>query len=692
MNSRWKSTIESLPDVVKYLMVLGVIIFISSLFPNHAKFKYEFEKNKPWAYDDFYAPFDFAIKKSEDEINKERELAKKEVPPIYEKNTEVVKNISKRLEEKFSRELANQPGAFPDVRQNSAPYLSYASRFLTRIYDRGVIELDPQHQQEGEDFVISILTGNTTQQHTLENLYTAGSARQIFTDSLPYSRLGEPDFLLFAVDDLIVPNLLYNDTLTLRFLDQVIQEKSSFHGVVAKDELIVPRGGVVTEEIYQKLDSYRQKYSDTHGADKSSIGVFIGYFLLTSLIIGTFLLYQQLFFPTIFSSFSKLIFILLWLVVYSYLVKVVESTDILSSYLIPFCIAPIVIKTFYNERLALFTHVVIVLIASFLSSLGYEFTFLQILAGIVVILAKVDTTDWTRFFYALVLIFFTYALAYLGLSLIKEGTLSSIDWSVYKWLFMSIFLTLLANPLIPLLERFFGFTSKISLVEMSDMNRPLLRDLALKAPGTMQHSLQVANLSEEAARKIGADPLLVKVAALYHDVGKTANPEFFIENQSGKNPHDEISFLDSAKIIIGHVTEGLQMAKKARLPSVLTDFIRTHHGTTRVEYFYRNFVKENPDREFDETLFCYPGPKPRTKEETILMLADSIEAACKSLSNPTEKELTDFIDKIIAGKVTMGQLEDSTMSFKELEACTEVFKSVMKSIYHVRIEYPDEKK
>ncbi len=261
---------------------------------------------------------------------------------------------------------------------------------------------------------------------------------------------------------------------------------------------------------------------------------------------------------------------------------------------------------------------------------------------------------------------------------------------MYTWFFLSVFLTLLAYPLIPLLERLFGFTSSITLVELSDMNRPLLRELAMKAPGTLQHSLQVANLAEAAARQIDANPLLVKVAALYHDVGKTLNPVYFIENQGARNPHEGISNLESAKIIIGHVTEGVKMARKYGLPKVLIDFIRTHHGTTLVEYFFRKHLKEHPEEQVDADQFRYPGPRPSTVEETILMLADSIEAACKSIKDPTEQDIDEQVDKIVAGKISKGQLEQSTMTFQELEECKKVFKKTMKSIHHVRIEYPEE--
>jgi putative nucleotidyltransferase with HDIG domain len=587
--------------------------------------------------------------------------------------------------------MVEQSGQFADVRLNPTKYRQYGMYFLQRLYKRGIIRLQESHNEKAEDFVVNVVSGNSTRQKTLEYMLTEKAAQEMLRDSLPYSRLREPEFLFPLLEDGIAPNVFFNADLTAKERERILNNVATSQGMVRKGELIVPKDGIVTASIYQKLISFKKQYEEEVTADKSDLGVFAGYFILTSLIIGVFIFYLRLFALEIFSRFNKLLFILMWLVVYSYLVFVVEKADILSAYLIPFCIVPIVIKTFYNARLALFTHIVVVLIASFLSSLGYEFTFLQILAGIVVLLSDVDTRDWSRFFSSMLYIFFTYALAYFGLSLIEEGKVSTIDWTVYTWIFLNVFLTLLAYPLIPLLERLFGFTSSISLVELSDMNRPLLRELAIKAPGTLQHSLQVANLSEVAARRIGADPLLVKVAALYHDIGKTKQPSFFIENQSGKNPHEGLSYLESAKIIIGHVAEGVKMARKHRLPPVLTKFIETHHGTTRTEYFYRSYMKENPDTAVDESLFRYPGPRPRTKEETILMMADSIEAACKSLKNPTGEELNNFIDKIIEGKITHGQFENSTMSFQELEQCKQEFKSIMRSIYHVRIEYPDDK-
>lgn len=689
-----KTAIERLPSIFRYLMVLGVVIFISFLFPNNLKFKYKFERGRTWQYEDLEAPFDFAIKKTDEEIQAGLDDLDQDFAPYYNLDTSLISNKKKNFESAFKDQLqsVSEDTQFPDVKRQPEKYLNYGYQMLDKIYDEGVIELSGEHSEKGKDFVINVLSGNKTHKQTLENFKTVDQAKSILSDDLPYSNLSEPDFLLPILDDLISPNLQYDSALTTKLRNDLLAAVPKTRGMVNKGEIIINSNSVVTDDSYQKLISLREQYEKQLTESKPRQWIFLGYFLLTSLIIGVFMLYLRFHSLDVYKSSTKILFIFLWVALYSYLVYLVENISILSAYIIPFCIVPIVIKTFFNARLALFTHIVVVLIASFLSSLGYEFTFLQILAGIIVLLTNVDTREWTRFFYSMLFIFLTYALSFLGLSLIQEGDIATIDLTVYSWIFLNVLFTLLAIPLVPLLERFFGFTSAITLVELSDMNRPLLRDLSLKAPGTWQHSLQVANLSEAAARKIGANHLLVKVAALYHDIGKMLNPEYFIENQSGRNPHNDISDLESAKMIISHVTEGEKMAKKARLPKLLIDFIRTHHGTTRVEYFFRNFIKDHPDMKVDESDFRYPGPRPRTKEETILMIADSIEAACKSLKNPTEQELNDLINKIIGGKITHGQLEESEMTFEELELCRQVFKTVMKSVHHVRIEYPDEKK
>lgn len=694
MNQTWKTAVERLPNMMKYLVVLAVIVFISFLFPDHVQFQYQFEQGQTWHYDDLVAPFDFAIKKPESEIAAERARLEETFSPYYELDQQVAATQADSFDAAFNRQLAKvgQDSQFQDVVQRPDAYRRFGRNFLANVYRRGIIRLSQGQQTDSQDVVINILEGGTTREQNVHSLLTEEEARQQLSDTLFSSGLPEPEFLYPVLEQHLVPNITYDDTLTQGFKQDLIAGLTTSRGMVRKGELIIPRDGLITESAYQKLVSLKEQYEEELLASKSRLSVFVGHFLLISMIIGVFLLYLARTAKVVFNRLSNIIFVFLWIVAYGYLVYAVDRLDALSAYLIPFCIVPIVIKTFFNARLALFVHLVVVLIASFLTSLGFEFTFLQLLAGIVVLLSNVDTRDWTQFFYSMLFIFLAYGLGFLGLSLIQEGDIQRTDWSMYTWFFLNVFLTLLAYPLIPLLERFFGFTSSITLMELSDMNRPLLRELAMKAPGTLQHSLQVANLAEAAARRIDADPLLVKVGALYHDIGKTLNPGFFIENQSGKNPHEGLSQLKSAKVIIGHVEEGVKMARKYRLPAVLTDFIRSHHGTTRVEYFYRNYLKEHPDEKVDETLFRYPGPRPASREETILMIADSVEAACKSLKEPTERDIDELIDKIISGKINQGQLEHSAMTFHELETCREVFKQTMKSVYHVRIEYPREER
>jgi len=456
--------------------------------------------------------------------------------------------------------------------------------------------------------------------------------------------------------------------------------------------LIIYKGQYVSDPLKQTIDQYFEGLKNQKSFIYSSRGIFyfLGYFILTALILGALIFFALKFFTKDFNSVKGIGFLVFWPVVFSLISFSISNANGLSPYLIPFCVAPIVILNFYDGKLALIIHIVVVLLSSFISGQGYEFTFLQILVGLVTVLIVNETRYWNKFFIAILIILGTYILGHLGLALINSGSIANHEYNVFMWLSINALLLLLAYPLIPLVEKIFGFTSTITLAELSDMNKPLLKELSIKAPGTLQHSIQVANLCESAAVKIGANGLLVKTAALYHDIGKIANPYYYIENTKGENPHSSLSNFESAKMIIDHVVEGEKMAKKAKLPQVLIDFITTHHGTTRVEYFYRNQKTQEPNREFDETLFRYPGPNPKTKEQTILMIADSIEAASKSLKNPTGLDIDKLVDGIVDHKIKEHQLTDSELSFSELEICIAEFKSLLRSIYHVRIEYPAE--
>ncbi|MEM1360000.1 MAG: HDIG domain-containing metalloprotein, partial [Bacteroidota bacterium] len=577
-----------------------------------------------------------------------------------------------------------------DLLREPERHRRYGLRVLDKIYSHGIIDARPEEEMDGMATVITTLRGSEQRERTLGQLYTPGDARQWLADSLFYTDLKSPEFLLDLLENKFDHNLFYSDSLTAKLRQQAIGAVSPYNDLLQENDLIVRQGEPITDDIYQQLISYREIYNANLSTQATFWSIFGGYTVQVALVILLLFYYLRTFFPMVYGRAKNLFFILLWPVLYALLVRTVELSPGLNAYLVPFCIVPIVIRIFYSERLAFFVHVCVVLIASFLTPLGYHFTFLSIMAGVVVIIMDIDLRDMGRFFRSLLLLVAFYCVGYIGLELLRGGTWRTVDYATLGWIAGNAFLVLLAYPLIPLLERLFGFISPITLVELSDMNRPLLEKLARQAPGTWQHSLNVANMSEQAARAIGADALLVKTASLYHDIGKIQNPGFFIENQNGPNPHEKIGPKESAAIIVGHVTNGVKLAQQAGLPNVVIDFIRTHHGTTRAEFFYRTYLKDHPEREAEENLFRYPGPRPVTKEQAILMIADSVEAACKSLKSPTEQELYDFIDSIIHGKLTSGQLEDSRLDFRELEQCRVVFKSILKSVHHVRIAYPEE--
>jgi len=681
---------KPMSSVVKYLIVLGTTIFISFLFPNNTRFKYEFDKGQNWHYDDLVSPFNFAIQKSDEIIEKERK-ALSDVIPYYFINPDRARQRKNIFQRNFDKQLATvqQEGQFTDVFQQPETYINYGRQFIDRIYRRGLITEDHELASLEKDKVIMLRYGNTTVKKTVESLLNPKEIDYWITDTLFQSGLPEAEFLIPLLRQDYAANVEFDPELTDRYRTEQLSNLSTTYGMVRKGELVVGENDLITDSIFQQLISYRDHYQETVATERSAWWVYSGYLMLTSFILGVFVMYLRFHAPRVYTYFKPFCFALMWPLIYSYLVYIVRVNGSLSLYIVPFCIVPIVINIFYNERLALFTHVVVVLITSFLSDLGYAFAFLQLLAGIVAVLSNIMVRDWTRFFSSMVYIFLAYGIAYLGLSLIEEGGLRTIDWSVYTWIFLNVFLTLLAYPLIPLLERVFGFTSSITLTELSDMNKPLLKELSLKAPGTLQHSLQVANLSQAAARKIGANSQLVKVAALYHDIGKIKNPEYFIENQKGRNPHDDLLPVESAEKIIEHVSHGVALAHEHKLPELIIDFIRTHHGSTRVEYFYHQQVERNPNGIIDEKAFHYPGPRPRTREEAILMLADSIEAASKGMKDPCELEIDKLVNKIIQGKIVREQLIRSQLSFRELEICKSEFKKLLNSIYHVRVKYPE---
>ncbi len=679
---------QLIPNYTKYLVTFVVVVILAFLFPTNTKFKYRFGLGQTWLYDDLIANFDFAIKKTQGEINEDRASIERDLSPYYEIDLDIIKEKKKNFGKSFEEQLRRNRVQYADVSKNAEVYQSYGNYVIERLFNKGILQQDTFLNNKDKDFVINILRGNVTEKQTLQNLLTIEKAKDWLGDSLPYSRLKEPEFLLFLIEPLLSPNLLYNAEKTRDFKQQEYEKISTSRGMVKSGDLIVPKGGIITQGVFQKLVSYKEQYESDYFSSQKYYFISLGYALLCSLVLGLYMFYLKYNNKEVFIKLRWIIFLFLWILLYTYLMFGVKATDVLSPYMVPFCIAPIVIKNFHSRELAFVTHIIIILIVGLITSPGYEFIFLQFLSGLVVSFSRFDTRYWGNFFKSIMMVFFVYVMGFIGLSLIEESSISNINLSVLTWFSLNGFLTLLAYPLIPLMGGFFGFTSSITLAELSDLNHELLKELSLKAPGTLQHSLQVANLSESAAKAIGANDLVVKVAALYHDIGKTLQPMYFIENQSGTNPHDTISRLQSARVIIEHITEGVKMAEKNGLPKVIIDFIATHHGTTLVEYFYRMHVREVKDGEKSKHLFQYQGPKPRTKEEAILMLADSLEATSKVLKNPDSRSIDDLVDRIVGDKIAQGQLDNSDLSFADLGKCKDSFKKTLKNIHHVRIEYP----
>jgi cyclic-di-AMP phosphodiesterase PgpH len=694
MNEVIQKLYQRIPNFTKYLFTAGVLVALAMLFPANTPFKYRFSVGQAWLYDDLVAHTDFAIKKTAAEIAEDKNTVEREFSPFFEIDLDILKEKKKAFYKAFEEQLKRNKAQFTDVARNTEGYINYGNLVLEKLYNKGILKPDTAIQNKEKDYVINVLRGNTAEKHTLNNILTLEKAQEWLSDSLPYSRLKEPEFLYDLLYTQLTHNLIYNAEKTKEFRQEELDKISTSRGMVKSGDLIVPKGGIVTQSVYQKLLSYKEYYEADRLTSTKYIVLMIGYVLLTALCLTLFLFYLKLNMPAVFSQLRWLIFLYGWLLMYAFLVYGVKASDVMSPYIIPFGIAPIVIKSFYNKELALITHLLTILIVGLIFSLGFDFVFLQLLVGLIIVYANWDTRYWGNFFNTIFIIILIYSLGYVGISMITSSSIADIDWSVIIWVCLNGFLTLLAYPMIPLLGGFFGFTSSIKLAELSDLNHPLLKELSLKAPGTLQHSLQVANLSEAAAKAIGADDLLVKVAALYHDIGKTLKPLYFIENlpaygHSGANPHDALPRLESARIIIEHVTEGVRMAEKNNLPKVIINFITAHHGTTLVEYFYRNHLKENNNGEKDRTLFQYPGPKPKTKEETILMLADSLEATSKILKTPDNQSIDELVERIVNDKIGQGQLTESALTFDNLETCKASFKLTLKNIHHVRIEYPN---
>ena len=664
-------------------MMAVCVLVIALYLPKQPRFRYEFEKGKTWLNKDLISPFSFAILKTPDQTARDKEYAIDNVLPIYQFKDDVFKSQSEAFVNEF--DVKWKSNDLED--RDKEVYKRRSFALFKHIYDVGIIDVNPKHKGNEAYYDFSLLKNNVSTRSNSQDVFTNETALAYVKDNLKSTNALLSGMVNDLVQSYLKPNLIFDETLTTTVQNNALKSLSTTKGMVQKGELIVANETVIDEEVYQKLVSFKENYdaqTKTIGDDKL---ILLGQVLLVGFVITLLMVFLFLFRKDIFADNRQLSLILL--VITSMLLVLTWSIkfNLSNLYLIPFCIVPIIIRILFDTRLALNLHLLVILIAGFFVPNSFEFVFYQVTAGMVAIYSIKNLVKREQLLISASFILAAYFVSFVGISLLREGSFDEIDWSKFLPFVFSVLLSLLAYPVIYAFERVFGITSDVALIELTNTNNKLLRELAFKAPGTFQHSMQVANLAEAAIFKIGGNSLLVRAGALYHDIGKMENPQYFIENQTGSSPHDKLPYEQSAQIIIKHVHKGIEITRKYKLPESVIDFIRTHHGNTRVDYFYQSFLKNTPEKFIDENIFRYPGPIPFSKETGVLMLADSVEAASRSLKNPDAAAINNLVERIVDYKLAQNQLDNCDLTLKDLETIKLIFKTMLMSIYHVRIDY-----
>lgn len=650
--------------IYKVSLTLLVAVLAVYFLPKEEKFGFTFKIDTPWAYEDYYAPFSFSVPRNPNDIIGDRQVVENKYDAYFSFKPRIKDSLNLLMESKIE-----QIGGFLIKR-----HLKQSASVIQNIYDKGVFP-DAVNASSDQTWY---LEKNSQVAEVDKKSMVQLSKLIAWADSLDLDTL-KIDWL---------PNVVYNQELTGIMKQKRLNEIPLWEGAVEKGTLLVSKGETVNEEIYKRLKAIEAGLNLSENSQRL-LSLRGGYFILTLTVLTLLMLFIRRYRTAIYQSNRKVVFIFFNVLLTIALVSAIYSWQPNFVYMVPVCLFPILIKAFFDARTGLFAYVITLLICSLLVADGLMFLVVQMVAGIVTILTISESFKRAHLFISVGKIVLVYLVSYIALQLVYNGGLDFSFWQTAGMFCINGMLILAFSvPLFYTYEKLFGLISDYSLLELSDTNSPLLKELADKAPGTFHHSLQVANLSEAAAQEIGANAMLVRVGALYHDIGKMLNPVYFTENQvSGSNLHDELSNTESAEIIIKHVTEGIELAKKNKLPDRIIDFIRTHHGTSTVYYFYQK-EKEQAE-EVDKASFQYPGPIPFSKETAILMMADGVEAASKSLKNPTASTIFDFVERIIERQIEEKQLVNADISLKEIEKIKKILKRKLINIYHLRIEYPE---
>ena len=682
MKKFWRFIVLNRAMLYKVILLIGCGFLTLYLFPKGGQFKYEFQKGKPWQYPTLYAPFDFSILKSNEDLEREKQEIINFQKKYYRATPEVFDQVKRSYQTQFSN-FFNLPASNP----NYKVLYDYGYEILNEIYKVGVFPVAYDHK--GSSFVYLIKqnqesTVTVDQFSRIEDLRSKVVSMAI--DSLYKASIDQYYNLFFEI---VQPNISLDEKFTNNSLASALGDVSASRGIVVQNAIVISKGEVVEGEKFQTLLSLKNEYSSKLWSDANYYWIIFGYSILIGLTFLALFLFLSNYRPSVFDNNKKMTFIFLNVVGMIALTTIMVNYEVNFLYAVPICILPLILKTFFDSRLGLFAHVITILTLGFVVPNSFEFVFLQIIAGIVTIQSVTQLQNRANLFITVGRIVFVYLIGYIAFTIIHEGGVSEIELTIIGLFFLNGLLTLFAQPLIYLYEKIFGLVSDVSLLELSDTNSPLLKELSDRAPGTFHHSLQVANLAETAANEIGANSLLVRVGALYHDIGKMNAPTYFSENQASRiSPHEELSPAESAKIIIDHVTNGIVIAKKNKIPERIIDFIRTHHGTSKVYYFYKK-AEEISGETPDKKLYSYPGPRPFSKETAILMMSDAVEAASKSLKEPTIDKIQNFVESIVDKQVEEKQFNDCNITLAEIETVKKVLSKKLINVYHLRVAYPE---
>ena len=634
--------------IYKSLIFIATVSVIVYFLPNEGKFNYQFDINKPWKYGLLQASFDFPIYKNDIQVQKEQDSILADYQPYFQIDKEAEKNVLSKLREDYNKTLRHSlPGT---------DYVRYIERTLKALYEDGIIAgNDLKRMEEDSIIAIRLVDKNVATSRFIDQLYTVKEAYEYLlnADTAHYKK---KILQQCSLNDYITPNLVYD------------------------------------EQTYNILESLRKEWEKRSDSVQEKRLTLAGQILYVGIFLFCFMAYLELFRADYYERKGTLTLLFALIVFFPVLSSIMVEQNLSSIYVVPFAMIPIIVRVFLDSRTAFMAHVTIILLCSITLRFPHEFILLQVVAGMVAIYSLRELSQRSQLLRTALVVFISYALLYFAFELIHEDDLTKLNTRMYIYFMINGILLLFAYPLLFLLEKIFGFTSDVTLVELSNINNSLLREMSEVAPGTFQHSLQMANLAAAAANKIGGKSQLVRTGALYHDIGKMVNPAFFTENQSGVNPHKSLSYEQSAQVIISHITDGLKLAEKHNLPKVIKDFISTHHGRGLTKYFYISYKNEHPDEEVDQEKFRYPGPNPFTKEQAVLMMADSVEAASRSLPEYTEESISTLVDKIIDTQVSEGYFKECPITFKDIATVKALFKEKLKTMYHTRISYPELKK